>query len=81
MFMPRRSPEFEPHINASIWPTKDGQWAMGTLMLCEKFSDQNAPSDALVTWKDGLGVDYCLRPQQPRLPAHEYDPADKPLIP
>ena len=55
---------------------------MGTLMLCERVSEgAEAPSDALVKWKDGLGVEYCLRPQTPRLLMPEYDPANEPVIP
>ncbi|KAI4129881.1 MAG: hypothetical protein LQ347_003596 [Umbilicaria vellea] len=55
---------------------------MGTLMLCERIADgASAPSDAITTWKDGHGVDYCLRPQTTRLPLPEYDEANEPAIP
>ena len=65
-----------PDINASIWPIKDGQWAMGTKMLCEKLSEgTEAPSDNLATWKDAKGVRYCVRPRPDQSPAPSYDPA------
>lgn len=55
---------------------------MGNLMLCERIADgASAPSDAITTWKDGHGVDYCLRPQTNRLPVPEYNEANKPAIP
>ena len=55
---------------------------MGNLMLCEQIADgASAPSDAIVTWKDGKGVDYCVRPQATRLPVPEYNPANGPVIP
>ena len=51
-------------------------------MLCEQIADgASAPSDAIVTWKDGKGVDYCVRPQVTRLPVPEYNPANGPVIP
>ena len=54
---------------------------MGNLMLCEKTGGK-APSDAVVTWLDGQGEEYCLRPRpqenQPPVPA--YDPANGPFI-
>ena len=78
-------PVIEPHINASIWPTEDGEkWAMGTLMLCERLSEgTKAPSDAIVTWQDGKGVAYCLRPREDSTTTSPppYDPANAPLIP
>lgn len=55
---------------------------MGNLMVCERLADgTSAPSDAIVSWKDGQGVDYCLRPQTTRLPVPEYDPANANVIP
>ena len=54
---------------------------MGNLMLCEK-TGSKVPSDAVVTWLDGQGEEYCLRPRpqenQPPVPA--YDPANGPFI-
>ena len=75
-------PVIEPHINASIWPTEDGKWIMGNLMLCERLSEgTEAPSDAIVTWQDSKGVAYCLRPRKDSNPVPPYDPANAPLIP
>lgn len=55
---------------------------MGNLMVCERIAaGASAPSDAITTWKDGHGVDYCLRPQTPRLPVPEYNDANGPAIP
>ena len=73
-------PVIEPHINASIWPTEDGKWTMGNLMLCERVPE-GAPSDAIVTWQDSKGVPYCLRPRKDSNPVPPYNPANAPLIP
>ena len=75
-------PVIEPHINASIWPTEDGKWVMGNLMLCERVPEvTKAPSDAIVTWQDSKGEAYCLRPRKDKNPAPPYDPANGPIIP
>ena len=45
-----REPVIEPHMNSSIWPTEDGKWVMGNLMLCERLSaGTKAPGDSIVT--------------------------------
>ncbi|SLM34717.1 Protein kinase-like domain [Lasallia pustulata] len=67
-------PVLESLIAASVWPIGDGQWALGGSMLCERIADGvSAPSDTITTWKDGQGVDYCLRPLTTRLPIPPYD--------
>ena len=64
----------EPPIVASVWPIGDGQWALGGSMLCERIADgASAPGDAITTWEDGQGVDYCLRPLTTRLPIPPYE--------
>ena len=51
-------------------------------MLCERIADSvSAPSDTITTWKDGQGVDYCLRPLTTRLPVPPYDDDNAPAIP
>ena len=54
---------------------------MGNLMLCEKTGGKG-PSDAVVTWLDGQGEEYCLRPrpQENQAPVPAYNPANGPLI-
>ncbi|SLM35102.1 Protein kinase-like domain [Lasallia pustulata] len=75
-------PVIRPRIEASVWPIEDGQWALGGSMLCERVADSvSAPSDAITTWKDGQGVDYCLRPLTTRLPVPPYDNDNAPAIP
>ena len=64
-----------PDINASIWPVKDGQWAMGTKMLCENLPEgTGAPSDNLATWTDAKGERYCIRPRTNQSLAPPYSP-------
>ena len=44
-------------------------------MLCHRLMEgTDAPSDAITTWKDGDGVDYCLCPQTTQQPVPEHDP-------
>ncbi|KAA6412399.1 MAG: hypothetical protein FRX48_03389 [Lasallia pustulata] len=63
------------------WQQEDGQWALGGSMLCERIADSvSAPSDAITTWKDGQGVDYCLR-LTTRLPVPPYDDDNAPATP
>ncbi|SLM35633.1 hypothetical protein LPUS_04966 [Lasallia pustulata] len=51
-------------------------------MLCERIADgASAPSDAITTWEDGQGVDYCLRPLTTRLPVPPYDDDNAPAVP
>ena len=73
---PEPKPVLDPKIECSIWPTGDGQWAVGTLMLCERLpSGANAPKSTVARWKDADGVDYCLYPRDDQPLSPDKDPA------
>ncbi|KAH6677628.1 hypothetical protein B0J14DRAFT_651524 [Halenospora varia] len=49
-----------PRIRQSLVCTSLGAWSLGTFMLCEEFTSEDSPYDALATWEDS-GKKYCLR--------------------
>ncbi|MCJ1384696.1 hypothetical protein MMC17_007814 [Xylographa soralifera] len=72
-------PDFQPPIESSVWQLKEGCWAFGSSMRCERLENSNAPEDAIKEWKDADGIAYCLRPQNPSLEKNECGPPEKPF--